>query len=179
MRVNTKVRYAIRMMTDIARHGHGEPVALKDVAERQDLSKLYLSQLTASLKNAALLKSVWGNKGGYVLSRPPSEIRLLDVFEAVDGPVAILDCVADAGYCDRASFCECRVVWVNINRAIVGILGKYTLADLTNAGPSKSEAGVSSILNLMQGEAANGIHGDLCSIGRKDNKRKDAPARKR
>jgi Rrf2 family protein len=156
------------MMADIARHGHGEPVALKDVAQRQELSKLYLSQLTASLKNAALLKSVWGNKGGYVLSRPASEIRLLDVFEAVDGPVAILDCVADARYCDRASFCEARNLWANINQAIVGILGKYTLADLAKLGPAKPEAGASRILNLMQEAAANVIPGDLCTTGRKD-----------
>ena len=64
MRINTRTRYAIRMMADIAKHGHGEPVTLKDVAEREDLSKLYLSQLTTALKSASLLKSVWGNKGG-------------------------------------------------------------------------------------------------------------------
>jgi len=179
MRVNTKVRYAIRMVADIAQHGHGEPVALKDVAERQDLSKLYLSQLTSSLKNAALLKSVWGNKGGYILSRPASEIRLLDIFEAVDGPVAILDCVADAGYCDRASFCDCRAIWVHINQAIVEILGKYTVADLSKLSPSNSAAGALSLLKLAKGEAANVIHSDLCPTSGKDHKRKSHSPRKR
>ena len=76
MRINAKVRYAIRMMADIARYGSGEPVALKDVAERQGLSRLYLSQLTASLKNAALLKSVWVTRRLYTqpagIGDPPS-----------------------------------------------------------------------------------------------------------
>lgn len=172
MRINAKVRYAIRMMADIARYGSGEPVALKDVAERQGLSRLYLSQLTASLKNAALLKSVWGNKGGYTLSRPASEIRLLDVFEAVDGPFAIFDCVVDPVYCDRASFCEFRIIWADINQAIVGILGKYTIGDLTKLNPSKPEAGALNILKRAKREAADVVRDNLCATGRKDNRGK-------
>jgi Rrf2 family transcriptional regulator, cysteine metabolism repressor len=130
MRLNTKVRYAIRMMADIAKHGGGQPVALKDVAERQDLPKHYLSQLTAPLKNASLLKSVWGNNGGYVLGRSASEISLLEIFQAVDGPIKIIDCVLDPGSCDRAEFCECVGVWRGVNDAIVQALEKYTLAHL-------------------------------------------------
>jgi DNA-binding IscR family transcriptional regulator len=97
----------------------------------------------------------------------------------VDGPVAILDCVADEAYCDRAKFCECRNVWVNINQAVTAILGKYTIADLNKQGSSKSGAGAFNILNLAQAEAANGIPGDFCATGRKDNKRKTTSPRKR
>jgi Rrf2 family protein len=130
MRINTKARYAIRMMADIAKHGRGLPIALKDVAERQDLPKHYLSQLTAPLKNSSLLKSVWGNKGGYVLGRSASEISLLEIFQAVDGPIKIMDCVLDPGSCDRADYCECVGIWRGVNDAIVRALEKYTLADL-------------------------------------------------
>ena len=134
MKINTRVRYAIRMMADIAQHGAGEPVPLKDVAERQDLSKLYLSQLAAPLRNASLLRSVWGNRGGYVLGRPADSVNLKDIIEAVDGPVSMIDCVLDPETCDRIDYCECIGVWRDINDAIVRILEKYTLQDLIVTG---------------------------------------------
>ena len=178
MRINTRTRYAIRMMADIAKHGHGEPVTLKDVAEREDFSKLYLSQLTTALKSASLLKSVWGNKGGYVLARPASEIRLLDILEAIDGPVAILDCIADPGYCDRAKFCECRVVWADINQAIVNILKKHTVANLIKQCPSGSTASALGLIDLAQGEAAHGKRCDVSPAVHKKGKRKKHPSGK-
>ncbi len=130
MRINTRVRYAIRMMADIAKHGHGEPIALHDIAERQGLPKMYLSQLAAPLKSAGLIKSIWGNRGGYVLNRAPAEISLLDIMEAVEGPVALLDCVLDPGLCIRSDYCECIGVWRTINESITATLEHYSLADL-------------------------------------------------
>jgi Rrf2 family protein len=140
MKVNTRVRYAIRMMADIARHGAGEPVPLSDVAERQGLSRLYLSQLATALRNASLLRSVWGNRGGYVLARPASEIRLLDIMEAAGGPVTIIECVRDPELCDRSARCEAIGVWRDINEAILRVLERYTLQDLIRRRPRKPAA---------------------------------------
>ena len=135
MRVNTRVCYAIRLMADIARHADGgQPVPLRDVAERQHLSKLYLSQLAMPLRNSALLRSVWGNKGGFLLSRTPGEIKLLDIVEAVDGPVGIMDCVLDPNYCERVDTCDCFGILCAINKEITGILSRFTLADLLETG---------------------------------------------
>lgn len=134
MKINTRVRYAIRMMADIARYGAESPVPLKDVAERQALSKLYLSQLATPLRNASLLKSVWGNKGGYVLARPAREISLREVIESVDGPIGVIDCVLDPATCDRMEYCECIGVWRDINGAITKILERYSLQDLIDRG---------------------------------------------
>lgn len=141
MKLNTRVRYAIRMMADIAKHAPDGPVPLKDVAERQDLSKLYLSQLATPLRNSALLRSVWGNKGGYVLGRSAREILLLDVLEAVDGPVSIIDCVVRPEYCDRVDYCDCVGVWRDINQAIVDALRRYSLQDLIDRGEPVGKAG--------------------------------------
>lgn len=141
MKVNTRVRYAIRMMADIARHGAGEPVPLSDVAERQGLSKLYLSQLATALRNASLLRSVWGNRGGYLLARPASEIKLIEIMEAADGPVSIIECVRDPELCDRSARCEAIGVWRDINEAIVRVLARYTLEDLIRRRPRKPSAG--------------------------------------
>jgi Rrf2 family cysteine metabolism transcriptional repressor len=130
MKINTRVRYAVRLMADIARHSSGEPVPLKEVAERQGLSKLYLSQLAVPLRNASLLKSVWGNKGGYVLGHPANEITMLDIIEAVDGPVSVIDCALTPESCDRSDYCDCISVWRDINEGIIRTLEKYTLEDL-------------------------------------------------
>jgi Rrf2 family protein len=149
MKINTRVRYAIRMMADIAKHANGTPVPLKDVAERQQLSKLYLSQLATPLRNGALLRSVWGNKGGYVLGRPAVEINLLDIMEAVDGPVSIIECVQSPGNCERAEMCESINVWRKINDAVTETLQQYTLRDLAE---SESSKGGADLLCLPKGK---------------------------
>lgn len=137
MRFNTRGCYALRLMTDITRHGGAsEPVPLRDVARRQHISRLYLSQLAVPLRHAALLKSVWGNKGGFVLGRPPGEIRALDVVEAIDGPIGVLNCVQDPNVCARSPHCECLCIWRAINEGIVKTLSGYTLADLASRGSS-------------------------------------------
>ncbi len=141
MKINTRVRYAVRMMADIARHEGEGPVPLKDVAERQGLSKLYLSQLATPLRNASLLKSVWGNKGGYMLTRPANKIPILEIIEAVDGPVSIIDCVLDPSVCERSKFCESIGVWRDINQAIVETLRRYTLDDLVRRGEGEGPSG--------------------------------------
>ena len=139
MKINTRVRYAVRMMADIASHASRGPVPLREVAERQGISRLYLSQLAAPLRNAGLLRSVWGNKGGYLTTRPPKEITLLEIIEAVDGPVSVLDCVIDPALCKRSESCPALGVWRDINSAIVRILEQYALEDL--ARPSADAGG--------------------------------------
>lgn len=134
MKLNTKVRYAVRMMTDIMKYSEGETVPLKDVADRQNLSKRYLSQLATPLKNAQLLKSVWGMNGGYMLARPGSEITIIEIMEAVEGPISIIDCISDGELCMRTDGCECRSLWIGLNDAIVSYLKKCTLEDLADKG---------------------------------------------
>ena len=103
MKISTKSRYALRLMAEVARSGNsGKPVPLHEVARRQHLSRLYLSQLAAPLKNAALLKCVWG----------------------------ILDCVLNPGDCMRSASCSCLNVWREVNDSIVRTLANRTLADL-------------------------------------------------
>jgi Rrf2 family protein len=161
MRINTRVRYAIRMMADIAKYGHGDPVRLRDVAARQNLPKMYLSQLTAPLKRAKLIKSIWGNRGGYELNRPPSEISLLDIMEAVEGPVALLDCVVDAGLCERSDFCECIGVWRTINETIVATLEHYSLADLIGKIRPVARTGNSCLISPVLEEASHDSHNPI------------------
>jgi Rrf2 family protein len=138
MRINTRACYAIRLMADVAKHsGDGRPVSLKDVALRQRLPKLYLSQLTMPLRNSALLKSVWGNKGGFLLARPAAEITLLDIVETVDGPVGVMDCVLDPNTCDKVKSCDCFNTFCAINKEIVDTLKNVKLNDLVAPDPPR------------------------------------------
>jgi Rrf2 family protein len=141
MRVNTRTCYALTLMADLSRQSPGRPAPLREVARRQRLSPRYLSQLTIPLRNASLLKSVWGNRGGYLLARPPARISLLEVIEAVSGPVGLTDCVLDPNYCRRSAYCECRRVWKQINDGIVKVLSGYTLADLARLGAGDAVQG--------------------------------------
>ena len=144
MKLNTRVRYALRLMVDIAQNSANGPVPLLEVARRQDVSRAYLAQLAIPLKNASLLKSTWGNRGGYVLGRCSREISIRDVVEAVDGPISLLDCILDPARCDRMAFCQCVRIWRDVNRGIVASLERYTLEDLIarpgRVGVSRSES---------------------------------------
>ncbi len=132
MKISTRVRYALRLMLDIARHGppNGEPVQLSQVAERNNLSKGYLEQLAVSLKNAELIRSSSGRTGGYKLARPASEISLLEIFNASAGPVNIVECVMHPEECMQVEFCRCRGLWQLINLRITDVLSDYSLMDL-------------------------------------------------
>src|ERR1700683_1073236 len=99
MRLSTKGRYAVRAMPDLAGHSvpfephqQPKPVALADIAERQDISLSYLEQLFAKLRRGGLVTSVRGPGGGYRLSRPSSDLRIADIILAVDEPIAATRC---------------------------------------------------------------------------------------
>src|SRR6185437_16016816 len=99
MRLSTKGRYAVMAMADLAGHAaeaevQARPVALADIAERQDISLSYLEQLFAKLRRGGLVTSVRGPGGGYRLSRPSSELRIADIIVAVDEPIPATRCKA-------------------------------------------------------------------------------------
>src|SRR6201992_3703491 len=93
MRLSTKGRYAVMAMADLAGHAaQARPVALADIAERQEISLSYLEELFAKLRRGGLVTSVRGPGGGYRLSRPSAEVRIADIIVAVDEPIAATRC---------------------------------------------------------------------------------------
>lgn len=95
MRLSTKGRYAVMAIVDLAQHSSGGPVALAEIAERQDISLSYLGQLSAMLRKGGLVKSIRGPGGGYLLGHARSEIRIADVILAVDEPIRATRCTPD------------------------------------------------------------------------------------
>jgi len=121
-------------MLDIARHGGREtPVPLAAVALRTDLSHGYLEQLAMGLRRARLLRGVAGRKGGYLLGKDPSQIRIGAVVEASIGEVCLVECVRDPSLCERAVRCETRALYSLLNQRIEDTLQSLTLADLMDA----------------------------------------------
>ena len=133
MRVSSKARYGLRMMTEFARtYGEG-PHSLTEVAREGDLPQPYLEQLASQLRRGGLIESTRGVHGGYSLTRSPAEITVLDVVTCVEGEVAPVECLAHDyvnGTCVRDADCGSRSLWQRLKVSIDSVLSTTTLADL-------------------------------------------------
>ena len=132
MRVSTRGRYALRLMLDLAMNNTGEPVRLKDVAKRQEISEKYLEQLISIFNKAGFVKSVRGPAGGYSLKRKPEEYTVGMILRLTEGSLAPVDCVEDGTDCGRADQCVTVLLWKKLNDAINGVVDNITLADLVD-----------------------------------------------
>jgi Rrf2 family protein len=130
LKLSTKARYALRAMIELALHEGGGTVQLREVAKAQHLSPKYLEQLTIPLRHAGLVQTERGPHGGYELAKPATSITALDIVEAVEGPVNVLDCIGRSSVCDRTGACAARDLWVRLRCSIGEILSETTLADL-------------------------------------------------
>ncbi|MBE9477737.1 MAG: Rrf2 family transcriptional regulator [Chloroflexi bacterium] len=130
MKLSTRGRYAVRAMLDLALQSGGGPTLIKDISERQQISRLYLEQLFTRLKAAGLVRSVRGPRGGFMLTRPPREIRFSDIVQAMEGSMAPVECVDDTMLCSRADSCVTRRVWAEVKEAMDEVLTATTLEDL-------------------------------------------------
>lgn len=132
MKLSTRTRYGVRAIIELAEnHGKG-PMQLKVIAQRQEISIKYLEQLVAILKAAGFVRSLRGAKGGYLLAKTPNQIKLSEVFLALEGPVVTSDCLENEYFCDRADKCVTRGVWADVQKAIMAVLEAVTLQDLVD-----------------------------------------------
>ena len=130
MKLSTRARYGMRAMLDLAVNGEEGLVLLKDVAARQEISKRYLEHMMTLLRNSGLVVAERGAAGGYRLARPADSIGLDEIFEALEGEIAPVECVRDSEVCDRAADCVARDLWCDVTAAMRGVLEARTLADL-------------------------------------------------
>lgn len=136
VRVSTRGDYACRALLSLALHQESTgPTSVRDIAERTGLPQPYLEQILLALKGAGLVKSKRGVGGGYVLSRPASEIRLSEVISAVDGPITLGDFGQPHtdGACDHEGQCVLLAIWNLAGDHMRKHLDSYTLDDIANA----------------------------------------------
>ncbi len=129
MRLTTKGRYAVTAMLDLAIHFDKGSITLADISKRQGISLSYLEQLFAKLRKRGLVNSTRGPGGGYRLSRPPSEIPVLDVITAVDEKVDATACDGE-GNCQDHARCLTHELWMDLSRQIYGYLENINLGKL-------------------------------------------------
>ena len=133
MRVSTRGRYALRLMLDLAMNNTGEPVRLKDVAKRQEISEKYLEQIISILNKAGFVKSVRGPAGGYSLKRKPEEYTVGMILRLTEGSLAPVSSIEDDEIiCDRQEQCVTSIVYKKINDAISNVVDNITLQDLVD-----------------------------------------------
>ena len=132
MRLSTKGRYAVMAIVDLASHSDGRPVALADVADRQEISLSYLEQLFGKLRKGGLVKSVRGPGGGYLLSRTPHDTRVSDIIAAVDEPIKTTRCSpgSPAGCHHDKSRCLTHDLWEELGNQIYLYLSSVSVADI-------------------------------------------------
>ena len=130
MKLSTRSRYGLRAVLELAIEYGGKPMQISVIAERQDISNKYLEQLMSTLKSYGLVRSIRGPKGGYLLAKAPVDIKLSDVFAALEGPMVTVECVDHPEFCVRCTDCVTRQVWSDLQAAMLGVLESQTLQDL-------------------------------------------------
>jgi Rrf2 family protein len=113
-------------MMQIAEEGTRKPVFAGRIAAMQGISEAYVDQILMPLRAGGLLVSRRGRSGGYLLSRPPEQITVLDIVEVLEGRISLVDCTRDENICDRSPYCAARRVWLRLSETIRETLGAVT-----------------------------------------------------
>jgi len=138
MRLTARSEYGVLALIDLAcRFGRG-PVSAREVAERQRIPGKFLEQLFVSLRKAGLVTAVRGAHGGFELSRPPATITVLDVVEALEGPLQPTLCAGESA-CGRGGACAAAGVWTRATDALRGVLTGTSLAELAGVQSTMDE----------------------------------------
>ena len=141
MKVNTRVRYGLRAILQIAEGYGGDPLPLSRISRSQEISAKYLEQIMASLRKDKLVVSRRGARGGYSLTRPPAEVTLWDVMSALDPHSSMVDCVANPETCDRSDECTTRTIWTLLSDRMCSFWSALTLEDLAGmVGKAQGDA---------------------------------------
>ncbi len=127
---------------DLALHQDEGLVPLKDIARRQEVSLPYLEHLITPLVAAGLVKSTRGARGGVSLVKPPSEIKLSEAVQLLEGSIAPVDCVNDPKLCHRSAYCVTRDIWSEMKNAMSQVLDSTTIQDLVERQKQKGQAEV-------------------------------------
>lgn len=130
MKLSTRARYGTRALLDLAIHQDEAPIALKDVAQRQQISVQYLEHLITPLITAGIVRSVRGPKGGVSLAKPPKQIVLSEIFQILEGSIAPVECIDNPKVCPRSESCVTRDIWDEMKKAMNGVLESTTLENL-------------------------------------------------
>ena len=132
MKLNTRARYAVMALADMASFSTQNPVSLRDISLRQNISLVYLEQIFSKLKKNNIVKSIRGTNGGYILTKDPEKIKLSNIFLAVDEKVKTLQCKKESkkGCNGKLTKCITHNLWDDLEMHINDFFDKKNLGDL-------------------------------------------------
>ncbi len=135
LRISKLTDYGILLLVELARESGGAHQNARELAERTGLPQPAVSKMLKTLSGSELLTSQRGSKGGYALARAPQEVSVAEIIRALEGPIALMECVAGPGHCEQESHCDLRDPWQRINQAVQDTLERVTLAELVGPSP--------------------------------------------
>lgn len=131
MKISSKGRYALRMLIDLAEHNNDGFIALRDIAERQGISKKYLEQIVPILNKSDILQTNRGFQGGYKLAQTPDKYTIGTILRLTEGSLAPVACLSqNPNQCERISECVTLPIWQGLNKVINDYLDNITLQDI-------------------------------------------------
>jgi len=132
MKLNTRVRYAVMALADIAKFDKQNPISLRDISLRQNISLVYLEQIFSKLKKNNIVKSIRGTNGGYILAKDPEQIKLSNIFSAVEEKVKTKQCKKESkkGCNGKSTKCITHYLWDELEIHINNFFDKKNLGDL-------------------------------------------------
>jgi FeS assembly SUF system regulator len=136
LRISKLTDYGIVLLVHLAHEAPGTTRNAREMAEATDLPLPAVSKMLKSLAAAELLESLRGARGGYRLARDPGKVTVAEILEALEGPIALMDCTVGPGHCDVEASCGVREPWQRINRAVHDTLRRVTLEELAHPTPA-------------------------------------------
>lgn len=134
MKVSRKVQYGIRAILELAMNYGKGVVPVSDIAKAQGISVKYLEHIMAPLRKGGIVMANRGIAGGYALKRPPWEIKIWEVLEALEEQAEPVACLDNSAQCERIRTCKARPLWAGLSRHIRGALDRVTLQDILDKG---------------------------------------------
>jgi len=131
MKISTKGRYSLRILVDLAEHKNDGFVSLKDISQRQGISKKYLEQLVTLLNHPDILRTNRGNKGGYMLAKEPDQYTVGQILRITEGGLFPVLCLEDdQNQCKRSKYCKTLSLWRGLEEVINKYLDSVTIQDI-------------------------------------------------
>jgi len=136
MKLNRRTDYALRAMAYLAVHAQNGPRSIAEVSSAEKTPREFTAKVLKELCRLGFIRSRLGPRGGYRLAKSPKEITVLEIMEALDGPLAINECLVEPSFCGRTPGCRMHTLFGKVNDKMKGILGSTTIADIAKGGNS-------------------------------------------
>ena len=132
--LTTKSRYAVRALYHLVNCEEGNRVTVKSIAEKEGLSRKYLEAIFQALRKNGIVKGCRGPVGGYLLANPPAQITLLDIINAIEGPVSPVVCLVSGESCKRETPCRAQPLWKGLQQEVEQYLKSVRIVDMLEEG---------------------------------------------